>query len=189
MSQHSPRRAPPPTAQAFGAVSDARILSDADAVYMAHTASIVSAYAAANRLPEDRLLELIRGVFGELRRLTQHPAPQAEGPQQPSPQLAALEETRPPAVPAVPVPRSIQPDYIICLEDGRPVKLLKPYLARRFNLSPDMYRAKWGLPPDYPMVAPTYASQRSEVAIAHGLGRRAAPRPSAKSGKSRAEKT
>jgi predicted transcriptional regulator len=73
--------------------------------------------------------------------------------------------------PAVPISRSINDDYIVCLEDGKRLKMLKRYLRSRFNLSPDEYRRKWGLPPDYPMVAPAYANRRSEFAKQIGLGR------------------
>jgi predicted transcriptional regulator len=75
--------------------------------------------------------------------------------------------------PAVPVKKSIHPEYIVCLEDGKKLKMLKRYLRSRYGLSPDDYRAKWGLPADYPMVAPNYAAQRSEFAKKIGLGRTA----------------
>jgi MucR family transcriptional regulator, transcriptional regulator of exopolysaccharide biosynthesis len=78
--------------------------------------------------------------------------------------------------PAVPVKKSITPDYLICLEDGKRLKMLKRYLRSRFKLTPDQYRAKWGLPPDYPMVAANYAARRSEFAKQIGLGRTAAPK-------------
>ena len=77
--------------------------------------------------------------------------------------------------PAVPVKKSMTPDYLICLEDGKKLKMLKRYLRSRYNLSPEEYRAKWGLPPDYPMVAPNYAAQRSEFAKKIGLGRSSPP--------------
>jgi predicted transcriptional regulator len=76
-----------------------------------------------------------------------------------------------PLAPAVPIHRSIAPDYIVCLEDGRKGKLLKGYLRRVFQMSPDQYRKKWGLPRDYPMVAPSYAKWRSQQARRIGLGR------------------
>jgi len=74
--------------------------------------------------------------------------------------------------PAVPIKRSITPDFIICLEDGKQLKMLKRHLATSYNLTPDEYRARWGLPPDYPMVAPNYATQRSALAKQIGLGSR-----------------
>ena len=73
--------------------------------------------------------------------------------------------------PAVPVKKSVTADYIVCLEDGKKLKMLKRYLRARYGLSPDAYRAKWNLPADYPMVAPNYANRRSELAKKIGLGR------------------
>ena len=78
--------------------------------------------------------------------------------------------------PAIPVKKSITPDYLICLEDGKKLKMLKRYLRSRFKLTPDMYRAKWGLPADYPMVAANYAAKRSESAKKIGLGRTSPPK-------------
>jgi len=75
--------------------------------------------------------------------------------------------------PAVPVKKSVTPDYIVCLEDGKKLKMLKRHLNSSYGLTPDEYRAKWGLPADYPMVAPNYAKSRSEMAVKIGLGRRA----------------
>jgi predicted transcriptional regulator len=77
--------------------------------------------------------------------------------------------------PAVAVKRSVMPEYIVCLEDGKKLKMLKRYLRSRYGLSPEEYRTKWGLPADYPMVAPHYAAQRSEFAKKIGLGRTALP--------------
>ncbi len=77
--------------------------------------------------------------------------------------------------PAVTVKKSITPEFIVCLEDGKKLKMLKRYLRSRYNLSPEEYRAKWGLPADYPMVAPNYAAQRSEFAKKIGLGRSSPP--------------
>jgi len=78
--------------------------------------------------------------------------------------------------PAVPVKKSVTADYIVCLEDGKKLKMLKRYLRSRFKLSPDEYRARWNLPPDYPMVAPNYAKRRSDFAKKIGLGRAAPPK-------------
>ena len=75
-------------------------------------------------------------------------------------------------VPAVPVKKSVTADYLVCLEDGKKLKMLKRHLASRYGLTPAEYRAKWGLAADYPMVAPNYAKQRSEMAVSHGLGSR-----------------
>lgn len=80
------------------------------------------------------------------------------------------------AQPAVAIRNSIKPDYIVCLEDGKELKMLKRYLRTHFNMSPDEYRTRWGLPADYPMVAPNYAVKRSDLAKKFGLGRKPAPR-------------
>ena len=72
----------------------------------------------------------------------------------------------------MPVKKSIHPDYIVCLEDGKKLKMLKRYIMKRYGLTPDTYRTKWGLPADYPMVAPNYAKKRSAMAVKLGLGRK-----------------
>lgn len=131
-----------------------------------HTAAIVSAFASTNHLNEDALVSVIRRVYGELKTLGRDAAPAAE---------AAAQKT----TPAVPIKKSVTPDYIICLEDGARVKLLKRYIASRFNMTPAQYRAKWGLPADYPMVAPNYAERRSQMAKERGLGRKPAAPPAA----------
>jgi predicted transcriptional regulator len=119
-------------------------------------AGIVAAYVSRNAVSADSVPEIIRSVHQALQRLTRDAAP------------AAAEE-RP--KPAVPIGRSIQHDYIVCLEDGKKLKMLKRYLRSRYNMSPDEYRRRWGLPPDYPMVAPAYAARRSDFAKQIGLGR------------------
>jgi predicted transcriptional regulator len=126
------------------------------------TAHIVSAYVSNNKMSPDGLPALISSVDAALKGLTGGaPAP------------APVE-----LVPAVPVKKSITPDYIICLEDGKKFKSLKRHLRTVYNLSPDEYRAKWGLPPTYPMVSPNYASARSALAKASGLGQqRRVPAP------------
>ncbi len=78
-----------------------------------------------------------------------------------------------PPEPAVPIKKSVKPDYVICLEDGRKLKMLKRHLRTSYNMTPDEYRRKWGLSSDYPMVAPKYAARRSELAKKIGLGRKA----------------
>ena len=90
--------------------------------------------------------------------------------------MAGQAEERPAAtpVPAVPIKKSVTPDFLVCLEDGRKLKMLKRHLATRYSLTPDEYRRRWGLPKDYPMVAPAYAAQRSTFAKEIGLGRKAA---------------
>ncbi|MDE1150495.1 MAG: MucR family transcriptional regulator [Azospirillaceae bacterium] len=116
---------------------------------------IVASYVTKNQIPPSELPGLIQSVYGSLVR-TDSPAPE------PVPEAKL--------VPAVPVRKSVTPDFIICLEDGRKLKMLKRYLRTAFNLTPDEYRAKWGLPSDYPMVAPNYAEKRSGLAKEIGLG-------------------
>ena len=119
------------------------------------TADVVAAYVKNNTLPTAQLTEVINAVYSSLRGL--------EG---------KSVEAKPEALkPAVPIRKSITPDYLICLEDGKRLKMLKRHLRSTYNLSPDEYRVKWGLPPDYPMVAPKYAEQRSDFAKKIGLGR------------------
>ena len=118
---------------------------------------IVAAYVSNNPLPPDDLAGMIKSVHATLGGLS----------------TTAPAETASTLKPAVPVKKSIGQDYIVCLEDGKKLKMLKRYLRSRYNLSPDEYRAKWQLPVDYPMVAPAYAAQRSEFAKKIGLGRAA----------------
>jgi predicted transcriptional regulator len=120
-----------------------------------YSADIVAAFVGQNALPADQLPDLIRSVHRALITLGDG------GP-------AAPQEKQ---KPAVPIGRSIQHDYIVCLEDGARLKMLKRYLRSRYNLSPDEYRRKWNLPADYPMVAPAYAARRSDFAKQIGLGR------------------
>lgn len=119
-------------------------------------AGIVSAYVSRNHVSADAVPEIIRSVHGALQQLTgvAPPAPPEERPR-----------------PAVPIGRSVQHDYIVCLEDGKRLKMLKRYLRSRYNMDPDDYRRRWGLSPDYPMVAPAYAARRSDFAKQIGLGR------------------
>ncbi|MDP3854212.1 MucR family transcriptional regulator [Phenylobacterium sp.] len=118
-------------------------------------ADIVSAYVSRNAVSVDAVPDIIRSVHGALQTLGR--------------EAAAQPEER--AKPAVPINRSIQNDFIVCLEDGKKLKMLKRYLRSRFDMSPDDYRRRWGLPPDYPMVAPAYAARRSDFAKKIGLGR------------------
>lgn len=118
-------------------------------------ADIVAAYVSRNDVPADSIPDLIRSVHGALETLGKAPSP--------------VVEDRP--KPAVPIGRSVQHDYIVCLEDGKRLKMLKRYLRSRYDLSPDEYRRRWGLAPDYPMVAPAYAARRSDFAKQIGLGR------------------
>lgn len=119
-------------------------------------AGIVSAYVSRNAVSADAVPDIIRTVHQALTQLTSAPP-------------APVAEERP--KPAVAVGRSVQHDYIVCLEDGKRLKMLKRYLRSRYNLSPEDYRRRWGLPPDYPMVAPAYAARRSDFAKQIGLGR------------------
>lgn len=118
------------------------------------TADIAAAYVAYNETAPAAIPELIRSIHGALGGLN------GEAP-------AASDRPRP----AVPVNKSIGPDYIVCLEDGQKLKMLKRYLRTRYDLSPEEYRKRWGLPADYPMVAPSYAQRRSEFAKSIGLGK------------------
>ncbi|WP_366510964.1 MucR family transcriptional regulator [Mesorhizobium sp.] len=125
------------------------------------TADIVSAYVRANAMPVDALPDLIASVNSALRGIVQ-----------------PFSTEEPDLVPAVSRKRSVFPDYIVCLEDGRKLKSLKRHLRTHFNLTPDEYRAKWGLSADYPMVAANYAAHRSVIAKSVGLGRKTAGRKS-----------
>ena len=134
------------------------------ASYIETTAEIVAAYVSRNSVPTADLPGLIQSIFGSLTELGK-----------PRQEQAPAE----PLKPAVPVRKSITEDFIISLEDGRKLKSMKRYLAG-LGMTPAEYRAKWGLPHDYPMVAPAYARQRSELARTLGLGRKsavAAPEP------------
>jgi predicted transcriptional regulator len=119
------------------------------------TTDVVAAYVSNNTLPTAQLSEVIGAVFQSLKSL--------EG------QSGAAKSE--PLKPAVPIRKSITPDYLVCLEDGKKLKMLKRHLRSTYNMTPDGYRQKWGLPADYPMVAPNYAEQRSEFAKKIGLGR------------------
>src|SRR3954447_16406967 len=128
------------------------------------TAQIVSAHVSKNQIGTDALPSLIRAVYRSLSTAGDAEAPPA-----------------PPQTPAVPIRKSVFPDYIVCLEDGKKLKMLKRHLQTRYGLSPDAYRAKWGLPREYPMIAPNSAAIRSGLAKQIGLGRKpasdAAPEP------------
>lgn len=121
-----------------------------------YATGIVAAYVGRNQIPQSDLPVLIKSVFDALA-----------GVSQPVAEIAAPTALKP----AVPVKKSVTDEYIICLEDGAKLKMLKRYLRTHYNLSPEEYRAKWGLPPDYPMVAPNYAQARSDMAKRIGLGR------------------
>lgn len=127
--------------------------------YIELTADIVSAYVSNNSVPASDLPALINDVHAALSRVVSGVAPvvPAEAPR-----------------PAIPVKKSITADYLICLEDGKKFKSLKRHLRTQYNMSPEQYREKWGLPADYPMVAPNYSATRSRLAKDNGLGRKAA---------------
>ena len=128
-------------------------LSSAELLRM--TAEVVSAYVRSNPLPRSELTSIIRTVHGSLAALDGGDGSKAK-----------------PLRPAVSIRRSVQPDYLVCLDDGKKLKMLKRHLRTTYGMTPEEYRAKWGLPPDYPMVAPNYAKQRSEFAKKIGLGRK-----------------
>jgi predicted transcriptional regulator len=118
---------------------------------------VVSAYVGKNAIQANQIPDLIHTVYTSLN--------QADG------QVQEVKAEAP--RPAVSVKRSVTPEYIVCLEDGKKLKMLKRHLRTTYNMTPDEYRSKWSLPPDYPMVAPNYAAQRSEFAKKIGLGRAA----------------
>ncbi|MFD1694878.1 MucR family transcriptional regulator [Roseibium aestuarii] len=118
------------------------------------TADIVSAYVSNNTVAANDLSALINEVYSALQNT-------ANGTVEPEPE---------PLKPAVPVKKSVMPDYIICLEDGKKFKSLKRHLRTHYDMTPEEYREKWDLGPDYPMVAPNYAAARSELAKKMGLG-------------------
>ena len=118
------------------------------------TATIVSAYVSNNPMPASELPALISQIHAALLRVS---TGRAELPLEP-------------AKPAVPVKKSMTADYLICLEDGKRFKSLKRHLRTQYSMTPEQYRDKWGLPPDYPMVAPNYAVARSQLAKKMGLG-------------------
>ncbi|MDF2366481.1 MucR family transcriptional regulator [Sneathiella sp.] len=119
------------------------------------TADITAAYVSNNQIENSELVDVIKTVYSSLASLD-----------------AEAESEQAELKPAVPIKRSIQNDYLICLEDGKQLKMLKRYLRSNYDMTPEEYRAKWNLPPDYPMVAPAYAKRRSQFAKEFGLGRK-----------------
>jgi predicted transcriptional regulator len=133
-------------------------MSDSGATnYIELTADIVSAYVANNTVAQGDIPSLISDIHSALVRVSA------------GQDIPVVSE---PAKPAVPVKKSITSDYIICLEDGKKFKSLKRHLRTAYNMSPEQYREKWGLPQDYPMVAPNYAEARSQLAKQMGLGQK-----------------
>ena len=119
-------------------------------VKLAHSVDIVAAYVANNQMQASQLPEFLESVYKAVGQLEQKAEPRPD--------------------PAVPINKSVTDAHIICLEDGMKLKMLKRYLRTKYNLSPEEYRARWGLPHDYPMVAPEYARRRSDFAKQIGLG-------------------
>jgi predicted transcriptional regulator len=131
---------------------------------------VIASYLKKNPVPAAELPTVINAVYGALSGSRTAPAP--------------APEARP--EPAVPVKRSVTADYIVCLEDGKKLKMLKRHLSTAYGMTPDEYRQRWGLAPDYPMVAPNYAAQRSSLAKQIGLGSK--PRTPPKTGRGRGRK-
>jgi predicted transcriptional regulator len=144
----------------------------ADENFTALTADIVASYVAQNRVSLEALTDLIGNVYSTLSTIGSGPEPVAAERQKP----------------AVPIKKSITPEFLISLEDGRKYKSLKRHLRTAHNMSPEDYRAKWGLNADYPMVAPAYSASRSSMAKSMGLGRGGAIRPATASAKAPAKR-
>nr|CAD6611538.1 transcriptional regulator [Rhizobium sp. Khangiran2] len=128
-----------------------------DSLLVELTADIVAAYVSNHVVPVGELSHLISDVHAALNNTSS-----------PTPVVAVPEKPKPP----VPIKKSIEEDFLICLEDGQKFKSLKRHLMTHYNMTPDEYREKWGLPADYPMVAPAYAEARSRLAKQMGLGQR-----------------
>jgi predicted transcriptional regulator len=139
--------------------------ADVNEMLITLTSDIVAAHVSNNGVSVEDVPTLISNVYGALASLGQ---------------AVVVEEKMP--EPAVTVRASIKPDYIVCLEDGKKLKMLKRHLMTHYNLTPDQYRARWNLPADYPMVAPNYAEKRRELAKKIGLGRK----PGVKRGRKKA---
>jgi predicted transcriptional regulator len=137
-------------------------LNDSNETLVTLTSDIVAAHVSNNSVAVEEIAALIANVYGALAGLGQVAAPVEVAPE-----------------PAVSIRASIKPDHIVCLEDGKKLKMLKRHLMTHYNLTPEQYRARWNLPADYPMVAPNYAEKRRELAKSIGLGRK----PGAKRGR------
>lgn len=131
------------------------IETDMNETLITLTSDIVAAHVSNNNVPLEDLPSLITNVYGALSGLGGPEPVQEEKPE-----------------PAVSVRASVKPDYIVCLEDGKKLKMLKRHLMTHYNMTPDEYRQRWNLPADYPMVAPNYAEKRRELAKKIGLGRK-----------------
>lgn len=135
---------------------DAENSSISDTTLVDLTTDIVSAYVSNNNIAAGELPVLIKNIHAALSSSSRTPL---------EPEVEEL-------VPAVPIRKSISGDFLICLEDGKKFKSLKRHLRARYNLTPEEYRVRWGLPSDYPMVAPNYTASRSKLAKSMGLGRK-----------------
>lgn len=135
-----------------------------DAIDLGLVSELVAAYVSNNSLPANELPALIAAIHGAFQKIT---APAA---------APVVEESK---QPAVPIKKSVTNDFIICLEDGKRFRSLKRHLGSVYGMTPDEYRAKWGLAKDYPMVAPAYSATRSQLAKKIGLGNKPAARPAA----------
>lgn len=131
------------------------IQSDMNETLITLTSDIVAAHVSNNSVGVEDLPALITNVYGALAGLGGSPVVEEEKPE-----------------PAVSVRASVKPDYIVCLEDGKKLKMLKRHLMTHYNMTPEEYRVRWNLPADYPMVAPNYAEKRRELAKKIGLGRK-----------------
>jgi predicted transcriptional regulator len=158
-----------------GSMSDETADAASPTALLELTTTIVSAYAAKTKLSPSELV----GVIGSISRALAGIGAQPN-------ELAKAE-----LIPAVPIKKSVTPDYVICLEDGKKLKMMRRHLMSTYQMTPEQYRTKWNLPKDYPMVAPSYARTRSELAKKIGLGQRtsAASKPVAPSGPKRAART
>ncbi len=144
-------------------MSDDKVEALSSGEILRMTSDVVAAYVGNNELQTAELGNVIQTVHGSLSALNGHGEAVTE-----------------PQKPAISVRRSVTPDYIVCLEDGKKLKMLKRHLRTTYNMTPEEYRSKWGLPADYPMVAPNYAKQRSAFAKKIGLGRGSSKRQSKK---------
>jgi len=135
-------------------MDDEKLMDDQSSILLGLTADVVAAYVGNNTVAVDQLPDIVVSVHSTLRRLGDNDT--------------EVDEI---LKPAVSIKKSVTDDYIICLEDGKKLKMLKRYLRTHFNLSPEEYRRRWNLPADYPMVAPNYAKKRSAFAKKIGLGK------------------
>lgn len=134
-------------------MADEQTIEKADLLAM--SADVVASYVSNNALQPDQVTDMLKSVYAAMSNLSE-----------------PVEEEVEELVPAVPIKKSVTTDYIVCLEDGKKLKMLKRHLMAAYGMTPDDYRQKWGLKADYPMVAPSYAAKRQELAKKIGLGRK-----------------